>query len=70
MLLPAPFSPNNAWISPASIVRSTSSLATTPGKRFTIFLMSNGGILDLFLTTKLGASYLARFSRDVGYHES
>jgi hypothetical protein len=30
--LPAPFSPNSAWISPARTCKSTASLATTPGK--------------------------------------
>src|SRR5512144_2620978 len=32
--LPAPFSPISAWTSPARSSRSTSSLASTPGKRF------------------------------------
>ena len=34
--LPAPFSPSKAWTSPLLTVRSTSSLATTPGNRFVI----------------------------------
>src|SRR6185312_2276553 len=34
VLLPAPFSPSRACTSPAWISRSTSALATTPGKRF------------------------------------
>src|SRR5438093_7323626 len=34
VVFPAPFSPRSAWISPSSIVRSTWSFATTPGKRF------------------------------------
>src|SRR5919206_5270423 len=34
VLLPAPFSPTRAWISPRRSTRSTASSATTPGKRF------------------------------------
>src|SRR3954451_22919848 len=34
VLLPAPFSPSRACTSPTWISRSTSALATTPGKRF------------------------------------
>src|SRR5438445_4973305 len=34
--LPAPFSPTRAWISPARTVRSTWSLAITPGQAFVI----------------------------------
>ncbi len=36
VVLPAPFSPSNAWTDPRSTRRSTSSLASTPGKRFVI----------------------------------
>src|SRR4051812_44070779 len=36
VVLPAPFSPSRAWISPGSTVRLTSRLAITPGKRFVI----------------------------------
>src|ERR1017187_679844 len=36
VLLPAPFSPNRAWISPGATSKSTSSLASTPGKRLVI----------------------------------
>ena len=32
VVLPAPFSPRSAWISPCSRVRSIWSLASTPGK--------------------------------------
>ena len=32
--LPAPFSPTSAWTVPLRTRRSTSRLATTPGKRF------------------------------------
>jgi hypothetical protein len=34
--LPAPFSPTMAWMVPGSTRRFTPSLATTPGKRFTM----------------------------------
>ena len=34
--LPAPFSPSSAWTSPARRSKSTSSLATMPGKRLTM----------------------------------
>ncbi len=36
VLLPAPFSPSRAWISPLRSSKSTPSLATTPGKRLTM----------------------------------
>src|SRR6476661_7025414 len=36
VLLPAPFSPSSAWTSPRRRSKSTSSLASTPGKRLTI----------------------------------
>src|SRR6185312_4546421 len=36
VLLPAPFSPSRAWISPAWIARSTRSLARQPGNCFTM----------------------------------
>src|SRR6266508_2484783 len=41
VVLPAPFSPRRAWISPGSTVRSTWSLATTPGKCLVIPLSSS-----------------------------
>src|SRR6266545_2873887 len=41
VVLPAPFSPRSARISPSSTSRSTSSLATTPGKRLVIPLNSS-----------------------------
>src|SRR6266545_6319665 len=46
VVLPAPFSPRSARISPSSTSRSTSSLATTPGKRLVIPLNSSrtGGL--------------------------
>src|SRR5262249_62042048 len=34
VVLPAPFSPSRAWISPGSTSNSTRLFATTPGKRF------------------------------------
>ena len=34
VLLPAPFSPTRAWISPPCTSKDTVSLATTPGKAF------------------------------------
>src|SRR5258706_13321727 len=40
VLLPAPFSPRRAWISPGLICRSTLSLARQPGKLLTIPLRS------------------------------
>src|SRR3954453_13299415 len=36
VVLPAPFSPSSAWTSPAAASKSTSSLATTAGKRLVI----------------------------------
>src|SRR5882672_11371939 len=36
VLLPAPFSPSSAWISPAWMARSTRSLARQPGNCFTM----------------------------------
>src|SRR5438046_3966146 len=36
VVLPAPFSPSSAWISPSSTTRSTWSLATTPRNRLVI----------------------------------
>ena len=36
VVLPAPFSPSNPWISPRPTSRSIPSFAVTPGKRFVI----------------------------------
>src|SRR5205809_7824445 len=36
VVFPAPFSPSSAWTSPAAASKSTSSLATTAGKRLVI----------------------------------
>src|SRR3990170_7089308 len=49
VLLPAPFSPRRAWISPTRRSKSTPSLATTPGKRLTIPRIStaSGGAATL-----------------------
>src|SRR5215510_8979893 len=42
---PAPFSPSRAWISPGHISRSTSWLATTPGKYLAMpFSCTSGGV--------------------------
>ena len=43
VLLPAPFSPSRAWISPGRIDRSMPSLATTPGKRLLMPRISRAG---------------------------
>src|SRR5437879_498770 len=40
VLLPAPFSPTSAWISPCRTCKSTWSLATTPGKFLTMARIS------------------------------
>ena len=37
VLLPAPFSPSNVCTSPGRTSKSTSSFASTPGKRFVMF---------------------------------
>ncbi len=43
--LPAPFSPMRAWTSPHSTSKSTSSLATTSGKRFVMpRILTAGGM--------------------------
>src|SRR5690242_7566737 len=36
VLLPAPFSPRSAWISPGATAKATSELAITPGNRLVI----------------------------------
>ena len=41
VLLPAPFSPTSAWISPLSTWRLTLSRAFTPGKVFVMFFISS-----------------------------
>src|SRR4051812_23464831 len=47
VVFPAPFSPRSACASPARRVRSTRSLATTPGKRLVMpFSSSSGGSTD------------------------
>src|SRR4026208_177672 len=43
VLLPAPFSPRSAWISPGRTSKSTPSLARTPGKVFEIQTASMAG---------------------------
>src|SRR6476619_3244173 len=43
VLLPAPFSPSKAWISPERRSKSTSSLATMPGKALTMPRASSAG---------------------------
>src|SRR5918994_7077535 len=45
--LPAPFSPQTAWISPASTRRSTRSLATTPGNRLVMPSSSTAAVMRL-----------------------
>ncbi len=42
VVLPAPFSPSRAWISPARTSRSMPSLAVTPGYRFVMPRISSG----------------------------
>src|SRR6185312_10651972 len=44
VLLPAPFSPSSAWISPARSWKSTESLATTPAKALETFLASTSTV--------------------------
>src|SRR5574340_1668948 len=43
VVLPAPFSPRSACTSPAAASKSTSSFATTPGKRLPIPTMRTAG---------------------------
>src|SRR5215831_9778900 len=43
VLLPAPFSPSSACTSPTAASKSTSSFASTPGKRFVIPRMATAG---------------------------
>src|SRR6201988_2213085 len=43
VLLPAPFSPRSAWISPVRRSKSTWSLARTPGKTLTMPTASSAG---------------------------
>ena len=43
VVLPAPFSPSSAWISPGRTSRSMWSLATTPGYRFVMPRISSAG---------------------------
>src|SRR3954463_7574417 len=43
VLLPAPFSPSRAWISPGRTVKSTASFARTPGKALTMPRASSAG---------------------------
>ena len=43
VLFPAPFSPSSACTSPTATSRSTSSFATTPGKRFVIPRIATAG---------------------------
>src|SRR6185503_15002283 len=61
VVLPAPFSPSSAWISPGRTSRSMPSLATTPGYRFTIPRISRarGGAFSV-------TSQAPNLSRSVG----
>ena len=43
VVFPAPFSPSSAWTSPERTSKSTSSFATTPGKRFVIPRIATAG---------------------------
>src|SRR5215469_2787303 len=45
VVLPAPFSPSRAWISPGSTSNSTRLFATTPGKRFVMSRAATTGAL-------------------------
>ena len=49
VLLPAPFSPQIAWSSPARTSNETPSSATTPGNRWVIWSNSSrgGGRVDM-----------------------
>ena|SRR5436190_7605903 len=52
VVLPAPFSPSSAWISPRRTSRSMWSLATTPGKRLvTPRISSAAGRVAAWVTT-------------------
>ena len=53
VVLPAPFSPSSAWISPGRTSRSIASLATTPGYRFVIPRISSAGARTISVTPAL-----------------
>src|SRR5712691_734582 len=60
VLLPAPFSPHSAWISPFSRVRETPSRARTPGKSLVMLRSSRRAIALL-----PGALLLRQVAADV-----
>ena len=61
--LPAPFSPTMAWIVPGITLRLTPSLATTPGKRFT---MSRNSIAAVCPPVAVTSHFLAGRERAAG----
>src|SRR5436190_10899919 len=54
VLLPAPFSPSRAWISPGRTLKSTASLARTPGKALTMPRASSAGTTPASLIRSRG----------------
>ena len=56
VVLPAPFSPSRAWISPGRTSRSIESLATTPGYRFVMPRISSAGARTAWASDVIGAS--------------
>src|SRR5436309_7000845 len=65
VLLPAPFSPIKAWISPRRSVKSTPSRARTPGKTLLTFrAWSNGWSQEFLITLKISTGQW-RYSKRV-----
>src|SRR5918994_295008 len=57
--LPAPFSPSKAWISPGITSRSTSWLATTPGKYLAMpFISTIGGVPGSACSAVSGTAFI------------
>src|SRR5438094_212584 len=67
VLLPAPFSPSRAWISPDSSSKSTWSFATTPGNALTIPLAATAGVADAWGAAVIGPPLARR--RGLAGHE-
>src|SRR5262245_25206306 len=55
VLLPAPFSPSNAWISPDRMARSTRSLARQPGNCLTMPVSCSSGAVPAAAATMADA---------------
>ena len=60
VLLPAPFSPNSACTCPSRQTKSTWSIASTPGKRFTIARISKAVGDSVIYSPKLSILWLAQ----------